>query len=55
MQVVIEIDDELYEDIKKDKIYFRFPDIPLKAVNAIATGIPLSKGQGSVELSRKEV
>jgi len=43
MQIVIKIDDETYNDIKKGKIYSSFRDVPLESVNAIANGIPLDK------------
>ena len=46
MQIVINIDEETYNDIKKGKIYSSFRDVPLESVNAIANGTPLPKGHG---------
>ena len=48
MQIVIDIDDETYNDIKKGKIYSSFRDVPLESVNAIANGTPLPKGHGDL-------
>ena len=42
MELVINIDDETYNDIKKGKIYSSFRDVPLESVNAIANGTPLN-------------
>ena len=41
MKLIIDIDDETYNDIKKGKIYSSFRDVPLESVNAIANGTPL--------------
>ena len=46
MQIVINIDDETYNDIKKGKIYSSYRDVPLESVTAIANGTPLPKGHG---------
>lgn len=46
MQIVINIDEETYNDIKKGKIYSSFRDVPLESVNAVANGTPLPKGHG---------
>ena len=48
MQIVVNIDEETYNDIKKGKIYSSFRDVPLESVNAIANGIPLPKGHGDL-------
>lgn len=49
MQLIIDIDDETYNDIKKGKIYSSFRDVPLESVNAIANGIPLDKIRTEIE------
>ena len=41
MQILIDIDEDTYNDIKKGKIYSSFRDVPLESVNAIANGTPL--------------
>ena len=46
MKLIIDIDDETYNDIKKGKIYSSFRDVPLESVNAIANGTPLPNGHG---------
>jgi len=43
MQIVIDIDEDTYNDIKKGKIYSSFRDVPLESVNAIANGTPLDE------------
>ena len=48
MQIVIDIDEEIYNDIKKGKIYSSFRDVPLESVNAIANGILLPEGHGDL-------
>lgn len=48
MQIVINIDEETYNDIKKGKIYSSFRDVPLESVNAIANGTLLPKGHGKL-------
>lgn len=48
MQIVIDIDEETYNDIKKGKIYSSFRDVPLESVNAIANGTLLPKGHGEL-------
>ena len=48
MQIVIDIDDETYNDIKKGKIYSSFRDVPLESVNAIANGTPLPENHGRI-------
>lgn len=45
-KLVVKIDEETYEDIKKGKVYTSFRDVPQEAVLAIANGIPLPKGHG---------
>ena len=46
MKILIDIDEDTYNDIKKGKIYSSFRDVPLESVNAIANGVPLSKRHG---------
>lgn len=46
MQIVIDIDPETYNDIKKGKIYSSMRDVPQESVLAIANGTPLPKGHG---------
>ena len=46
MQIVIEIDEETYKDIKRGKIYSSYRDVPQESVVAIANGTPLPKGHG---------
>ena len=46
MQVVIDIDEETYADIKKGKVYSSYRDVPQESVLAIANGTPLPKGHG---------
>lgn len=46
MKLIIDIDDETYNDIKKGKIYSSFRDVPLESTNSIANGTPLLKGHG---------
>ena len=46
MQIVIDIDEYTYEDIKKGKIYSSVRDVPQESVLAIANGTPLPKGHG---------
>ena len=46
MQIVIDIDDKTYADIKKGKIYSSIRDVPQEAVVSIANGTPLPKGHG---------
>ena len=46
MQIVIEIDEETYKDIKRGKIYTSYRDVPQESVLAIANGTPLTKGHG---------
>ena len=43
MQIVINIDEETYNDIKQGKIYRSYRDVPLESVVAIANGTPLPK------------
>lgn len=46
MQIVIDIDEETYKDIKRGKIYSSYRDVPQESVVAIANGTPLPKGHG---------
>lgn len=46
MQIVIEIDEETYKDIKKGKVYSSIRDVPQESVLAIANGTPLPEGHG---------
>ena len=49
MQIVIDIDEETYADIKKGKVYSSYRDVPQESVLAIANGIPLPKGHGDLK------
>lgn len=54
MQLVIEIDEDTYKDIKKGKIYTSVRDVPQESVLAIANGTPLPKGHGDlIDVNRK--
>lgn len=46
MQIVIDIDEDTYKDIKRGKIYTSVRDVPQEAVAAIKNGTPLPKGHG---------
>lgn len=46
MQIVIDIDEDTYKDIKKGKVYSSYRDVPQESVLAIANGTPLPKGHG---------
>lgn len=46
MQVVVNIDEDTYKDIKSGKIYTSVRDVPQESIVAIANGTPLSKGYG---------
>ena len=46
MKIVIEIDEETYNDIKLGKIYSSYRDVPQESVVAIANGTPLQKEHG---------
>lgn len=46
MELVVKIDEETYNDIKKGKVYTAYYDVPLEAALAIANGTPLPKGHG---------
>ncbi len=48
MQVVIDIDEDTYKDIKRGKIYTSVRDVPQESVVAIANGKPLHKGHGNL-------
>ena len=48
MQILIEIDEEIYNDIKQGKIYKSYHDVPQESVVAIANGTPLPKGHGDL-------
>lgn len=48
MQIIIEIDDVTYRDIKRGKVYSSLRDVPQESVLAIANGIPLLKGHGRI-------
>jgi hypothetical protein len=54
MQVVIDIDEDTYKDIKKGKVYSSIRDVPQESVLAIANGTPLPKGHGNL-IDKKEV
>lgn len=54
MQIVINIDEETYNDIKQGKIYRSYRDVPQESVVAIANGIVLPKGHGDL-IDRKEL
>lgn len=41
MQIVIDIDEDTYKDIKRGKIYTSVRDVPQESVLAIANGTPL--------------
>lgn len=43
MKIEIDIDEKIYSDIKKGKVYSSIYDVPLEAVLAIANGTPLPK------------
>ena len=49
MQIVINIDEETYTDIKKGKVYSSYRDVPQESVLAIANGTPLPKGHGDLK------
>jgi hypothetical protein len=54
MQIVIDIDEETYTDIKKGKVYSSYRDVPQESVLAIANGTPLPKGHGDlIDVNRK--
>ena len=53
MKLIIDIDDETYNDIKKGKIYSSFRDVPLESVNAIANGTPLDNLTADLEALRE--
>ncbi len=42
MQIVINIDEDTYKDIKEGKIYTSVRDVPQESVVAIANGTPLT-------------
>ena len=46
MQIVIEIDEYTYKDIKNGKAYSSYRDVPQESILAIADGTPLPKGHG---------
>ena len=46
MKLIIDIDEETYNDIKKGKVYTSYRDVPQESVLAIANGTPLPKGHG---------
>jgi hypothetical protein len=54
MRLIVNIDDETYNDIKKGKIYSSFRDVPLESVNAIANGTPLSQEPCDDCISRQD-
>jgi hypothetical protein len=49
MQLVIDIDEDTYKDIKKGKVYSSIRDVPQESVLAIANGTPLPKGHGRLK------
>jgi hypothetical protein len=54
MQLVIDIDEDTYKDIKKGKVYSSIRDVPQESVLAIANGTPLPKGHGDL-IDRREL
>lgn len=54
MQIVVNIDEYTYKDIKKGKIYSSIRDVPQESVLAIANGTPLLKGHGDL-IDRKDL
>lgn len=46
MQIIIELNEATYNDIKQGKIYSSVRDVPQESVMAIARGVPLPKGHG---------
>jgi hypothetical protein len=54
MQIVIDIDENTYKDIKKGKVYSSIRDVPQESVLAIANGTPLPKGHGDL-IDRREL
>ena len=48
MQIVIDIDEKTYNDLKKGKIYTSVRDVPQESVDAIKNGTPLPKGHGGL-------
>jgi hypothetical protein len=54
MQLVINIDEDTYKDIKKGKVYSSIRDVPQESVLAIANGTPLPKGHGDL-IDRREL
>ena len=46
MQIVIDIDEEVYKDIKNGKIYTSIYDVQMISVVAVQQGTPLPKGHG---------
>ena len=46
MQIVIDIDEDTYKDIKKGKVYSSVRDVPQESVLAIANGTPLPEHHG---------
>ena len=56
MELIVNIDEETYKDIKKGKVYSSFRDVPQESVLAIANGTLLPKGHGRlIILSEDEV
>lgn len=43
MQIVIDIDEDTYKDIKRGKIYTSVRDVPQESVVAIANGTPMAE------------
>ena len=46
MQIVIDIDEDTYKEIKRGKIYTSVRDVPQESVVAIANGTPLPEHHG---------
>lgn len=46
MQIIVDIADVTYSEIKKGKIYTSFRDVPQESINAIKNGTPLPKNHG---------
>lgn len=49
MQIVINIDEDTYKDIKRGKIYTSVRDVPQESVVAIANGTPIPKHHGLID------
>jgi hypothetical protein len=52
--LVINIDEDTYNDIKRGKVYSSTRDVPLESVLAIANGTPLDKIRLEIEQTAKD-